>query len=42
MRLMIAVFLAVLLIIVDQAWFGGMYMSAVARALRSFFVKIGF
>ena len=31
---MIVLFVAVFLIIVDQAWFGGHYLSLIARGLR--------
>ena len=34
MRLMIVLFIAVFLIILDQAWFGGHYLSMIARMLR--------
>jgi hypothetical protein len=34
MRLMIVLFIAVFLIIVDQAWYGGHYLSMIARLLR--------
>jgi hypothetical protein len=34
MRLMIVIFVAVFLIIVDQAWFSGHYLSLLARGLR--------
>ena len=34
MRLMIVLFVGVFLIIVDQAWFSGHYLSLLARMLR--------
>jgi hypothetical protein len=42
MRLLIVILIVVTLIIVDQAWYGGMYMTMAATALRQMLARVGF
>jgi hypothetical protein len=41
MRLMIALFLLVFLIILDQTWFGGHYLNMAARGTPFALVQMG-
>ena len=41
MRWVIAIFVLVTLIVMDQSWYRGRYMSAAARMLREIFASLG-